>query len=365
MKTGIHFGLLCWLVCAAQLPCRLAAQEAGSGFDLRATVSGQAAVSNTLTDDPRNGAPATVGFRGVAYPTWKISNNWFVTAAMQLVTRPYFYEDFSTTGFGATGHLLQASLNYTRISARGSLLARAGQLETVFGSFPLRYDDADNPLVDLPIEYGYYYSPVSVAGVTGAELDVTRGRVDARAQFANSSASNPRSIFAHDQYGNWAGGAGYTIHQGFRVGVSGYRGPYLDRQSPYFFPGEANPNKLPAHALGADLSWARGHTSAQAEVQKFVFPYTVIPTFAELAAYAEVKQVVSPRWYLAVRPGLTSAKFPGQTRELECAAGFRPNRWQLLKFDYEVEHYDVGTPHNEHTLAVQFVVTLHASASRN
>jgi len=120
----------------------------------------------------------------------------------------------------------------------------------------------------------------------------------------------------------------------------------------------------PPHALGADVSWARGHTSAQAEVQKFIFPYTAIPTFAELAAYAEVKQVVSPRWYLATRLGLTSAKLPGQTRALECAAGFRPNRWQLLKIDYEIEHYDSGSPHNEHTLAIQFVTTLHASASR-
>jgi hypothetical protein len=365
MKSDILCGLLCWLICAAQFARAADAQEASSGFDLKATLSAQAVTSNTLTDAPRNGAPGAAGFRGVAYPTWKIGNNWFVTGALQLATRPYFYSDFSTTGFGAKGEVLQASLNYSRLSANGSLLLRAGELSTAFGSFPLRYDDADNALVDLPIEYGYYYSPVSVAGIAGAEIDASRGRWDGRAQFANSSPSNPRSIFAHDQYGNWAGGAGYTIHQGFRVGVSGYHGPYLDRQSPFFFPGEANPNKTPAHALGADLSWARGHTSVQVEAQKFVFPYTAIPTFAELATYAEIKQVVSPRWYLAMRLGVTSARLPGQTRALECAAGYRPNRWQLLKIDYEIEHYDSGSPHNENTLAVQFVTTLHASAGRN
>ena len=110
-------------------------------------------------------------------------------------------------------------------------------------------------------------------------------RFDGRIQFANSSPANPRSIFANDQYGNWAGGGGFTIRQGLRVGVSGYRGPYLDRKYAYYFPGEANPSKLPAHAIGLDGNWAHGHTTAFVEVQRFVMPYTVIPDFRESAGY--------------------------------------------------------------------------------
>ena len=102
---------------------------------------------------------------------------------------------------------------------------RAGVLPTAFGSFLLRYDDASNPLIDMPPQYGYYYSAVTTAGLPGAQIDVTRSKVDARLQFANSSPANPRSLFARDQYGNWAGGAGYTLRQGLRVGVDAYRGP--------------------------------------------------------------------------------------------------------------------------------------------
>jgi hypothetical protein len=348
MKSGVLSGLLCGLVCAAQLARVVPAQEASSGFDLKATLSAEAVTSNTLTEAPRDGSPETAGFRGVAYPTWKISNNWFVTGALQLATRPYFYADFSTIGYGAKGNVLQASLNYSRVSAKGSLLLRAGQLSTAFGSFPLRYDDADNTLVDLPIEYGYYYSPVSVAGIAGAEIDASRGRWDGRAQFANSSPSNPRSLLAHDQYGNWAGGAGYTIHQGFRVGISGYRGPYLDRQSPFFFPGEANPNKTPAHALGADVSWARGHTSAQAEVQKFIFPYTAIPTFAELAAYAEVScHTPGPDQRKAARPDPR----PGVRRRLSpqpVAAAQDRLRDRALRLRLSAQRAHAGHPVRHH-----------------
>jgi hypothetical protein len=237
-------------------------------------------------------------------------------------------------------------------------------MSTAFGSFMLRYDDADNALVDLPIGYGYYYSPVSILGVAGAQIDATEGKWDARVQFANSSPANPRSIFAHDQYGNWAGGAGYTIRQGFRVGVSAYRGPYLDRQYAYFFPGEANPSTLSARAISLDASWVHGHTTAQGEVQNFVMPYTVIPTFRETTGYGEIKRVLSPRWYLAVRSGFSSANASGIEQILETAAGFRPNRLQLIKIGYEYDHYSTGTQRNDNVLGIQFVTSFHKSLGR-
>jgi hypothetical protein len=354
------------LLCAGCLigATSLNAQEAASGFDVRATLTAQALASDELTDAPRNGSPVVLGSRSVVYPTWKINDNWFVTGALQFATRPYFYEDLSSTGYGAKGVVLQSTLNYSRVSRKGSVLVRAGELSTAFGSFMLHYDDAENALVDLPSGYGYYYSPVSILGVAGAQIDATKGKWDARAQFANSSPANPRSLFARDQYGNWAGGAGYTIRQGFRVGVSAYRGPYLDRQYQYFFPGEANPSKLPARALGFDINWAHGHTSAQGEWQKFVMPYTVIPYFRESTGYGELKRVLSPRWYVAVRCGYTSANASGKTGTLETAAGFRLNRFQLIKAGYEYEHYTTGPESNENIVAFQLVTTLHKAFGR-
>jgi hypothetical protein len=360
MKVAPQAGLVLLAIGALQLP----AQEASAGLDIRGTLTAQIAGSNELTDAPRSGAPAVAGSRAVVYPTIKFSDHWFFSGAIQGVTRPYYYSDFSTQGYGAKGALLQASLNYSRVSDRGLLLVRAGEMSTAFGSFLLRYDDADNALVDLPPEYGYYYAPVSFLPVAGAEVDATLGKWDGRAQFANSSPANPRGPLASDQYGNWAAGAGYTIRQGLRVGVSGYRGPYLDRKYAFYYPGEASPNKLPARAIGVDGNWAHGHTSAFVEMSRFVMPYTLIPNFRETAGYAEVRQVLTPRWFVAGRYSLTSNSATGRINVFEAAAGFRPDRFQLLKFGYEEEHYGSGSGQNDNAMAVQFITTFHKSAAR-
>lgn len=364
MRKAILPFLCLGILCATHRAETLQAQEASAGVDLRATITGQTVASNELTSAPRSGAPMIAGFHGVLYPIWKIDQNWFVTGAVQLTTRPFYYEDLATTGYGAKGNILHATLNYSRVSNQGSLLVRAGELSTAFGAFVLRYDDADNALVDLPSGYGYYYSPESILPVAGAQLDVTRHRWDARVQFANSSPANPRSPFAGDQYGNWAGGAGFTIRQGFRVGVSGYRGPYLSRQYKYFFPGEANPSKLPAHALGLDANWARRHTSVQLELQKFVMPYTVIPNFRESAGYVEAKQVLTPRWFAAARYGFVTTSATSRTQTIETAAGFRPDRFQIIKVGYELEHYSSSTQAGDKTFAIQIVTSLHKSFAR-
>jgi hypothetical protein len=82
--------------------------------------------------------------------------------------------------------------------------------------FPLRYDDAENALVDLPIGYGYYYAPVTMLGIAGAQNDATRAE-SWMAGFSLPTHLLPIrvSLLGHDQYGNWAGGAGFTIRHGF------------------------------------------------------------------------------------------------------------------------------------------------------
>jgi hypothetical protein len=143
--------------------------------------------------------------------------------------------------------------------------------------------------------------------------------------------------------------------------VSAYRGPYLDRHYAFFFPGEANPNTLPAHALGVDAQWAHGHWNVQGEFQRFVMTYKLIPTFRQDAGYAEVRRVLHPRWYVAARTGYSSGNEGGNTERFEFSAGFRPNRFELLKVDYDLDHYSTGTPNYDKTFFVQFVTTLHAS----
>jgi hypothetical protein len=336
----------------------LVAQEASQGIDLGATITGGAFYSHSLTESPRDGAPAAVGFRSLLYPTWKMGEHWNFSGAVQIISRPYYYEDFSTQGYGLRARILQGNLSYSLVGRKSSIVVRAGEMTSAFGAFLLRYDDADNPLIGMPMGYGYYYDPVSVAALAGAQADATLGKWDARVQLVNSSPANPRSIFQKDQYANWAGGAGYTIRQGFRVGVSTYRGPYLDRQYAYFFPGESNPKDLPATALGADAQWARGHWNLYGEWQHFAMNYHAIPTFRQNGAYIEARRVLNPRWYVAVRTGFlhTSDQSGGETYEV--AAGYRPDSLQLIKVGYTFER-DRNTGEIDRVLGVQLVTMLH------
>lgn len=320
------------------LPAALAyAQEANSGFDLRTTVTAAGFYTRQLTEYPRDGAPVTGDYNAMFYPTWKLNSNWAVTGAFELETWPYLNEAFNGQGYGVKGILLNLAINYSIIRGNRSLLVRAGQLPSAFGTFTARYDPADNPLTGVPAAYGYY-SPVSFTGVSGAEVEVTLNKLDARAQFANSSPANPRNVFAPDQYANWSGGAGYTIRQGLRIGASTYYGPYLDRKSPFFFPGEAPPGQLPAFAYGVDAQWGKGPWNAWAEWQHFRMEYHAIPNFIEHTGYGELRRVLNPRWYAATRIGYVAANAFPAAQSYELGVGYRPNRHQILKATYQIQH---------------------------
>jgi hypothetical protein len=301
------------------------------------------------------------------YPTVKLGWNWSVAGAVQVHSRPYFSEEFRTQGYGLKADVLQAHLDYSRFWRNGSVVFRAGQLSSSFGSFLLRYDDADNPLIDMPMAYGYYYKNVTSYGLAGSQVDVSWGKFDARAQLASSSPTNRRGLFDHDQYRNWAGGVGYTIRQGLRAGASAYRGPYLHRQFAYFFPGEDKPSALPATGIGVDLEWGRGPWTTNAEWQRFTMPYHAIPGLTKTIGYAETRRVLSPRWYVAARVGYLQANRATQDKQAyEFAVGFRPMAHQLVKVGYAINKGPAirGTLGN--TLAIQFVTTLHPlSIARN
>ena len=334
------------------------AQEAESGFELRSTISIQAAHSPDLNDDPRDGGPVAGGFQALLYPTWKLDSHWAVSSAIQIHSRPYFPEEFSTQGYGVKTNILNANVSYSQFWSKGSLVVRAGQLTSAFGSFLLRYDPASNPLTGIPAGYGYYGSGIAVAGLAGAQVDGTIGPFDMRAQLTTSSPANPRSVFDKDQYPNWTGGAGYTIRQGFRVGVSAYRGPYLDRQYQFYFPGEAPPRDLPATGYGLDVQWGHGPWNVYGEISHFQFTYKKIRDFNMHTGYGEVRRVLNPRWYAAARVGYTRPLgYPG-SEVYEMAVGFRPNPNQVLKFGYTAEPYSGST--TDHAVTIQFVTSFRA-----
>jgi hypothetical protein len=323
------------------------AQEADSGFELRSTLSAQGFYAPELTQAPRDGESVSGGFRGMFYPVWKLNSHWSVEGTVQVHSRPYFTSEFSTQGYGVRADILQAHLNYSRFWKDGELTVRAGELSTAFGAFLLRYDDMQNPMLD--------YAPTTALGLAGVQADVSVHKLDLRAQFVNSSPANRRSIFDHDQYGNWAGGIGYTITQGFRVGASAYRGPYLDRHYPFYFPGEAEPKDLDATAVGVDVAWGRGPWNVYGEWQHFQMDYKRIPTFTEQIGYGEIRRVLSPRWYLAERISYIRASAFSGYQVYETAAGYRPMPHQLVKVGYEMEQGWSIPGMQNNTFKVQFV----------
>jgi hypothetical protein len=328
------------------------AQEANSGFELRTTITGQGTYSHQSDDS------ATGAVRVLFYPTIKFDEHWSIDGVVQVHSQPFFFEELSTGYYGVRTDLLQAHLTYSRFWGKKSLTVKAGQLSTAFGSFLLRYDDTQNPLVGIPPTYGYYYDGTTTKGLTGAEVDSTLGKLDLRGQFTNSSPANPRSIFDSDQYGAWTGGAGYTIQQGFRVGVSGYRGPYLDRQDPFFRPGEIDPRDLPGSGVGVDVEWGSGPWNVNGEWRRYVMQYTKVPNFLQQSGYGEIKRTLHPRWYVAARLGyLRTSAYPAPNT-YEMAVGYRPNSHQLVKLEYEIQQSPLIRGTLQNVLAVQVVTTL-------
>jgi hypothetical protein len=342
------------LLFASILVCVARAQEAPSGFELRTTLSGAAFYSHQLSTQDNATGPVSGGFRAMLYPVWKWNAHWSVEGAVQIHSQPSFFEEFSPDEQRSVkADTLQAHINYSKFWRKGSVVVRAGILSSAFGSF-LRYDDAVNPLIDMPMSYGYYYRGITNLGLTGVQADATLGRFDFRAQFANSSPANRRNILESDQYGNWTGGIGYTIKQGLRVGASAYHGPYLSRDYAFFFPGELNPKNLPASAIGIDAEWGQGHWNVYGEWQKFEMTYHVIPTYRYQTGYAEVRKVLHPRWYVAARLGyLQPERFAGH-QAYEIVVGFRPNRYQLVKAGYQIQQ----GPNIRGTLSNAFAVQI-------
>ena len=127
---------------------------------------------------------------------------------------------------------------------------------------------------------------------------------------------------------------------------------------PTIFPGEAPPRELPATGYGLDVQWGRGPWNVYGEMAHFQMTYKAIPTYNVQTGYAEVRRVLNPRWYAAVRAGYNHPLvYPG-SESYEVAAGFRPTANQILKVGYICEPYSGST--TDHGVTIQFVTSFRA-----
>lgn len=402
----------CFLLLAA-VCTPVSAQEENFGISVPLTISAGALNTHRLQDEDPRASTVAAAFRAVFYPTLRLGPRWFVYSAIQVGSTPFSYYDAYESDRRMDVRLRQAFLGYTRQAKNRALMVKAGRLISAFGSFPLRYDEADNPLLDQPLPYSSYLplradqlpcdvgdlleqseygygrnvrfwcggaktpsdgmapAPATLYGLPGIEVDLSAHRVDGRLQVTNSSPANPQSLLSQNQHAQWTAGAGYTFHQGFRVGFSAFRGPYLDRVVASLLPAAQSIRDFPASALGMDLQWSRGRWSVNGELQRYQFNYPGFRTSPAVSyGYAEVKAVLNPRIYLASRVGYgrhnrvqdlsekSSEGFAPNLQAYEFAIGYRPNRWQLVKLGYEWLKMDGVSGTRDNVLGIQLVTSV-------
>ncbi len=372
------------LVLMSVTPClKLAAQEAQVGVSLPIEITADVLnTGRTQIEEPSAGA-LSAGFRLLVMPQLKLGPHWYVYSALQVHSTPFFYQDAYDTERSIDSDLLQMFVGYARSWEGVSVNVKIGKLPSAFGAFPLRYDDQANPLIDQPLPYTYLalraapgrenygLTPVTLYGLPAAEVNLSWRRLDSRFQLTNSSPYNPRSLLDSDQHAQWTAGAGYTIRQGLRLGMSAYRGPWLDDTFSSFIPAGVNLSDFPTTGLGVDVQWARGPWSAGGEWQRFVFDFPGFtkppaPTFG----YIELKRIINPRWYAAVRANYqtnnrpmfgavqSATTFFPNRQAYELVVGFRPNRFQLLKIGYEWMKVEDRPGTNDNVFGVQLVTSI-------
>ncbi len=406
---------LCLVLILGSLACFTAkAQEAEYGISVPVTLSGDLTYRNGTQAEESGQSSVAPGFRALLSPTIRIGPHWFLYSDLEVRSSSYFtYQTGSDSEAKVQATLRQAFVGYETKIGTANLLVKAGQLTSAFGYFPLQYDDAKTAfpepppayITNLPLrpdqlpcgvndllwqKYGgdvdlycggshtdaYGMFPVTLYGLPSIEAEVSLARIDARLQITNSSPSNPQSLTSTNQSLQWTAGAGYTARGGLHVGVSAFRGPYLDQAVVPFLPRGTDIRNFPATGIGLDAQWARGRWSIDGELQHFQFD---LPGFvkspSERAAYVEVKRILSPRAFLAARTtvisfgrvqdtqGTTANHLQAPQQVYEFAFGYRPNRYQLIKTAYEwINRDDSLTGYSTHgtILQVQLVTSLTA-----
>ena len=398
-----------WTVLFAALAATGQSQDSNFGISMPVTVSGGAMYTGRLQLAEPDNSPFTAGFQAVLYPTLRLGSHWFAYSALQFRLSPYLYYDAYDSDHEWYVQPIQAFVGYQIQHEKTSVVFKAGRLSSAFGAFPLHYDDADNWLLDQPLSYiqtlalrddqlpcgvpgllaqhyGYVVgncggapggaiglTPVTLYGLPGVEADISSHRVDGRVQVTSGSPSDPLSISHAPQYAQWVAGGGYTIQQGFRVGISGFRGPYLAPDVAAFLPAGTSVRDFQANGVGIDVQWARGHWNTSGEWQRFQYD---LPGFRQapsvMSTYFEMKRILTPRLYLSGRTGwyrsggatdtngISANQFAGNIGSYELGGGWWLNRHQLLKASYEwlrIENL-AGTKTN--VLGVEFVTTFHA-----
>lgn len=399
------------LLVAGALP----AQESQYGISVPVTIAGNALYTNAKQTDDGLQSSGDVGFRAVASPALRLGAHWFLYSSLEFYSSSYYTgSTYSYDEHAVRVNLLQAFAGYSAQVGQTSLLFKAGQLSSAFGLGPLGYDDSRMPLLapartyttrlnlrpdqipcgsadvlaqrvggDIDFHCGgaesdaYGLTPVTLHSLPGIEAEVSAHRIDARLQFTNSSPANPQNLNSGNQSPQLTLGAGYTFRDGFHIGFSQFRGPYLDASLAPVLPIGTSVRRFNATGTGADLQWSRAAWSTEGEWQRFYFDlpgFTVSP--AVYAGYGQLKRIVTPRTFVAARLTLerfgrvvdsrhaTAPRFQMPQNTYEVSAGYRVNRSQLIKAGFLAGSSGLSaegaSPQVSNTIQIQLVTEIPA-----
>lgn len=386
------------------------AEEPSLAISLPSTITANGLYTNAKQVDEGLETAASGGFRAVASPTLQLGRHWFVYSTVEVSSASFFNgKQYDFDGL-AQFRSRQAFVGYSSRIGQVSMLLKAGQLDSAFGLAPVEYDDAKMPLLAPPRPYttqinlrpdqipcgtvdllsqrtgsdialhcggsgseAYGLTPVGLYGLPAVELELSGHRVDMRVQITNSSPTNPQGLLSGSQSAQLTVGAGYTFRTGLHVGFSQYAGPYLDSNLQSAL-GHVNLAQFHASGTGFDGSWARGPWSIESEWQRFHFD---VPGFATspsvYATYAQIKRIVTPRFFAAARCSLeefsqvtdgaylsTKAFQPGE-QSCEISGGFHASRAELVKAGVLVGNSGVNAetyPQVLHTFEIQLVTDI-------
>lgn len=374
------------LICRATVPLLFLlslsvvhGQEASYGISVPITISGGAGYANGPENSEVDGT-----FRAVLSPTLNLGPHWFAYGALETRSSSYLgYSAPTEDDHPVIFTPMQAYIGYRTEFKGASFLFKAGQLSSAFGLGPLEYDDATMPLIGPPPIYemtlplrsdqlpcgvkdllwqsygsdvtlhcggsaaeGYGIMPVTLYGLPGLEGELSWKRIDARLEITNSSPANPQSLLSGSQFPQWTAGGGYTFRGGLHIGVSGFRGPYLDHILTPLLPAGKRLSDFPASGFGTDAQWSGGSWAVEGEWQYFRFslPGFVVSPSAH-AGYLQVKKIINPRIFVAARTatqdtgrvaslsGTAASRIDAPEQIQEIGMGYRLNRRQLLKLD--------------------------------
>jgi hypothetical protein len=211
---------------------------------------------------------------------------------------------------------------------------------------------------------------VTLYGLRGAQVEMVHDRLDARFQLTSGSPSHPQG-WTFGPYLNWTAGAGFTIRQGLRVGVSGFSGPYLDRIVSPFLPAGTGVRDFPASAAGIEGQWASGRYTVFSEWHRFKFNLPNFVVSPSLVSWGgEGKARLTPRFFVAGRfgryesgrvadtKGVVADRYGPRVTYIEPGIGSWLNRRQLVKLSYAVLKMEGQRGTRMNVLGIQFVTTL-------